>query len=66
VKESGSELGGDAFCRTTITEGLSGRRLLRIGVASLDHEILDDPVKKRAVVIARLHQPKEIISVERS
>ena len=60
----------DEFCRDGVVraslsvEGDLGR-VLRIWVSSLDHEAVDDPVEKKAVVEMFCYEFHEIVSVFR-
>lgn len=46
-------------------ESLSGFGMLAVGVAALDHEVLDDAVEEQRVVDAHLRQFQEVVAVLR-
>src|SRR5690606_7857234 len=52
VEELCIELGRNRVAGTSIAQRLAGTCLPGIGVTSLNHESLNDPVKQQAVVIA--------------
>ena len=50
---------------TTRPQHLAGRSTLGVGVATLNHKVLDDPVEQRPVIIALLCQFQEIVPMQR-
>lgn len=65
VKETGSKFGGNAGGGSAITQRFARFCRFGVGVATLNHEVLDHSVKQGAVVVACFDQPQKIISVER-
>ena len=64
VDELRKNLCRDGVVRTARPEHAVGRRTLGVGITALYHEILDDTVEKRAVVIALLYEFDEIVAVK--
>ena len=58
------ELGRDGVVGASGTEMCSGRSSTRIGIATLNHKVLDDTVEESAVVIALTGQLEEIITMK--
>ena len=58
------ELGRDGVVGASGTEMCCGRSSTRIGIATLNHKVLDDTVEESAVVIALTGQLEEIITMK--
>ena len=59
------DFGLDGVSRTSHTQHFASRCPLGVRIAALDHEILDDPMEKGAVLISLFHQLQEIVTVKR-
>ena len=66
MKELRLELGFEGVSCIPRTETLSRRSALAIGIAALDHEILDYPVKKCAVIETFPGKLEEIVAMDGS
>src|SRR5690348_16421388 len=54
------ELGLDLVVGAALSVGVLFRRIFRIRIAALNHEILDDPMENRAVIEALARQLLEV------
>lgn len=63
MEEVGLDLGLQRVVGTAHTELLACRRALRVGVAALNHEVANDAMEQRAIVIALRSQLQEVVAV---
>ena len=61
-----NKLSRDGIVRSARSQVLSSRSPLRVGVAALNHEVLNHTVEQRSVEITLLRQFHEVITMTRS